>query len=741
VGALEFEAVFVCAVSTGCWINAEARRRKDAERNQMKFRRIGSLLSVVTLIAGVFCADSLLLAQTAYPMLMSTKPVAVQVGTTGEATVSSRYSLAGAYQVLVSGSGVEGEIVPPEMKPDAKPEDAKKPLEKLKVKFAAAKDAQPGVRDFRIATPTGVSTVGQVVVVLDPVVVETAGNDTAEKAQEIALPAAVCGAIEKNEDVDYFRFHANAGEFVTFRCRCARLEDRIHDLQTHADPIMTLRRADGSTLALAENRHYLADPSLAYRFEQAGDYLLEVRDIRYQGNQYWEYCLEISGRPLVETVFPLAVTAKQSESFELVGELVGHEPVTKWTVPALPTGVHAVELPLASGVTNPVGVIVSDLPLVKEVDTANDILPGAQLVTVPSGINGRIDREGDVDCFAFEAKKGEAFSVEVVARRAQSALDATIRVLDEKGKQLVLNDDLKLGKRNHADSWIENWVAPAEGKYVIEIRDVHLRGGAMYPYFIKLTKSEPYFELYLDSDKTLVTPGGAAALFVRIERKNGFAGEVQLAVDGLPRGVAASCGKILADKGQDGCIVLTADADASLQVANIRIMGTAVNKTAAGSQQDLAAGATSYQEIYLPGGGRGHWPVATHTLAVAAPADIRGISLSTYDVTLKPGESKKIEITIDRAPGFNVNVTLDMLMRHLNTTYANTLPPGVTLNDKDAKSLLTGSATQGYLTLTAAKDAATCEEQQCVVVAHVALNFVMKWTYASRPVTVRVVGK
>jgi non-canonical (house-cleaning) NTP pyrophosphatase len=701
----------------------------------MKLRRADWVLFIVIVTVGMLCAQQIAIAQTAYPMLMSTKPVAVQVGTTAEATVSSRYSLAGAYQVLVSGQGVKAEVE----SRDAKSGDAKKPLEKVKVKFTAAKDAQPGVRDFRIATPTGVSTVGQLVVVRDPVVVEAAGNDTVEKAQEIALPAVVCGAIEKNEDVDYFRFHAGAGEVVTFRCRCARLEDRIHDLQTHADPIMTLRRADGSTLALAENRHYLADPSLAYRFDHAGDYLLEVRDIRYQGNQYWEYCLEISGRPLVETVYPLAVAAKQTESLELVGELAGGEPMTRWSVPALTPVIHAAELPLVSGVTNPVSVIVADLPLVRESDAANDILPGAQLVTVPSGINGRIDREGDVDCFAFNAKKGEAFSVEVVARRAQSALDATLRILDEKGKQLVLNDDLRLGKRNHADSWIENWVAPADGKYTIEIRDVHLRGGAMYPYFIKLTRSEPYFELYLDSDKTLVTPGGSAALFVRIERKNGFTGEVQLSVDGLPSGVAASCGRILADKGQDGCIILQADGDANLQVANLRITGAAVNKTAADSSQSLTALATSYQETYLPGGGRGHWPVATHTLAIADPADIRGVSLSTYDVTLKPGESKKIEVTIDRAPGVNVNVTLDMLMRHLNTTYANTLPPGVTLNDKDAKSLLSGDATQGYLTLTAAKDAPACDEQQCVVVAHVALNFVMKWTYASRPVTVRVI--
>ena len=106
---------------------------------------------------------------------------------------------------------------------------------------------------------------------------------------------------------------------------------------------------------------------------------------------------------------------------------------------------------------------------------------------------------------------------------------------------------------------------------------------------------------------------------------------------------------------------------------------------------------------------------------------------------LQPGQSQKIEVTIDRSPGFTANVTLDMLMRHLNGVFANALPPGVTINDKEAKSLLAGSATQGFLTLTAAKDAPPVEKQQAVVLAHVALNFVMKWTYASRPVTISVI--
>src|SRR5207244_4890029 len=121
-------------------------------------------------------------AQTAYPMLMSLRPVGVQVGTTAEVTVSSRYTMAGAYQVLISGDGVTGEIVPPETKPD---DSAKKPaVEKIKIKVTAAAGALPGVRDVRLATPQGVSTVGQLVVVRDPVIAEGTSNDAPAKAQQ-----------------------------------------------------------------------------------------------------------------------------------------------------------------------------------------------------------------------------------------------------------------------------------------------------------------------------------------------------------------------------------------------------------------------------------------------------------------------------------------------------------------------------------------------------------------------------
>ena len=66
-----------------------------------------------------------------------------------------------------------------------------------------------------------------------------------------------------------------------------------------------------------------------------------------------------------------------------------------------------------------------------------------------------MDQEADIDCYVFEAKKGDKLSFEVVARRYQSSLDSIIRILDVKGKRLSENDDLKHGKQTYADSMIE----------------------------------------------------------------------------------------------------------------------------------------------------------------------------------------------------------------------------------------------------------------------------------------------
>jgi hypothetical protein len=685
------------------------------------------------LIAGLLLAASRTHAQTSYPMLMSCSPVAAQVGQSAECEIASRYSMFGAYQVLVSGEGVTGEVATP-----MQAQDGKRPeLTKLKVRFTVAPDAQPGVRSFRVATPQGVSTLGQLVIVRDPVAVEAGNNNTPDQAQSISLPATLCGVIERAEDVDCFRFSVEAGATLCFHVRAMRLQDRIHDLQQHVDPIIAIRNAAGSTLATSDNT-FAADPFLCQRFEQAGEYVLEIRDVRYQGNQFWQYCVEISDQPFVTTVYPLGVAPGVETTLGLIGSNL---PENRTLVLAVPSDVDAgpreMLLPLGDRPSNPVELIVTELPAVLEAPSENGSPQTAQPVAIPSGISGRIAGEADVDCFAFDAKKGERFELQVLARRHGSALDSILRVLHADGRPLAENDDLRIDKRTYPDSAIENWTAPADGRYVLEIRDLHLRGGDEFVYFLRAARAEPHFELFADTDKTLLTPGTSGVLFVSASRLNGFEGEILLTIEGLPAGVTAHCGRIPAGR-RDGCIILTAAAEAAPAVSPVVITGTAAHPAADGGAAELRVVARPYQETYLPGGGRGHWPVDSHVVSIGAASDLRGVKLSTHEVTLAPGGSQRIEVTIERAPGFSQNVQLDLLFRHLNSTYADTLPAGVTIDAKNSQTLLTGGQTTGHITLAAAARSAPIERQQVAVMANVSLNFVMKATYSSEPLLVTV---
>jgi hypothetical protein len=691
------------------------------------------MLSISAVIALPLLLPQFAAAQTGYPMIMSLKPTAVQVGTASEIEFHTRYSMFGAYQVLVSGDGVSGEVLHPEKKDGETPS-----LITMKVRFTVDASALPGVRDVKIATPQGISTVGQLAIVLDPVVYETSKNNTRDAATELPIPATACGVIEANEDVDYFKFNVEAGTELNFHVRCSRLQDRVHDMQRHADPMITLRNAMGGTVAASDN-HFFGDPFLSVKFDRAGEYFLEIRDVRYHGNKYWEYSVEVTNRPFVSNIYPIGLPINQKTKVELVGTSLPDDNQYEITLPAdTAAGPVWKQLSLQDVATNSVVAFATTQPVNLESDADNTTPEGSQQVTFPAGINGRISEDSDVDCFRFEAKKGEKYTFEVRARRYQSSLDPYLRIINLDGKRISENDDLKDFKRSFADSRIENWTVPADGEYAIEIRDMHLRGGDSYVYFIEATKAEPHFRLYADTDKTLLAPGSNGVVYVQLERKNGFTGDVQLHIEGLPEGVEAVCGRILPDKGRDGCIILRAAADAKLSVSNVRIFGTSTWKPADDAEPlELEAVASVYQEMYQPGGGRGHWPAETHTVSIGAPQDVRTVKLSEHDIILKPGESKKVEVTIERAEGFDKNVSLDMRFFHLSE-FCNTFPPGVKFDESKSSKLITGKNSTGHVVITAAADAAPVDRQLIPVTANVSLNFVMKTSFAADPLWVSV---
>src|SRR5438034_1202400 len=81
-----------------------------------------------------------------------------------------------------------------------------------------------------------------------------------------------------------------AGAALTFHMYCQRLQAKLTSMTYHADPLLALRNAAGTVLATNDN-FFGVDPLLHYRFATAGEYFLEVRDVRYHGYRSWDYAI------------------------------------------------------------------------------------------------------------------------------------------------------------------------------------------------------------------------------------------------------------------------------------------------------------------------------------------------------------------------------------------------------------------------------------------------------------------
>ena len=257
---------------------------------QGKFAMRVSVLFLIATMIALPVSPGRSEAQTSYPMITHIAPVALQRGKATEITVEGQMDFQGVYKALFEGSGITAEIVPavaPNAAPPAParktPPDQKPQTRSVKLKLTVAADAALGVREFRLASTLGISSIGQLVVVDDPVILENGDNNTREQANAITLPCVVSGRIEAVEDVDYFKFHAEAGQVLTFEVLCARLQDKIHDLQKHADPMLTLFDAQGRELA-ANDDSYFADPLLTFPVANTGDYTIQIRDAKYDGD-------------------------------------------------------------------------------------------------------------------------------------------------------------------------------------------------------------------------------------------------------------------------------------------------------------------------------------------------------------------------------------------------------------------------------------------------------------------------
>ncbi|MCA9087733.1 MAG: PPC domain-containing protein [Planctomycetaceae bacterium] len=507
---------------------------------------------------------------------------------------------------------------------------------------AVPADAPLGVHGLRVKTERGVSSLRLMLVDDLPTVAEAGGHQSPDKAQVVTLPAAIDGTID-NLSRDFYRFTVAAGQTVTFEVWSRRLGSPL-------DPVLILYAADGTELAYADDTPGLSsDAQAVHTFSEAGEYIIEVRDMQYRGSGNHFYRLRMGDFPALNTAVPASVVRGQETQVAFAGhDAAGTQPVSVLVPADSTTGTWSVAARKPEGTTHAfVSVAVSSGQEFTEQEP-NNAAEQSNRVDIGTRVHGRIDEPGDIDRFVFTATEGTKVEFIGMTRELGTPTDLSLRVLKPDGGQLATVDD------NGTSEGRVTATCAAAGDYTLEVRDLLHRGGPEFSYEVLITPQQPGFRLEAGSDTLNIPAGGVAAVAVSVVRVD-YGGEIALSAIGLPAGVTATPAYI--GPGTNAT-VMTFEASADCKVESfpaIQIVGTArIGEQEVQSQAEVQSAL------------RGQWNMTTvfpaqfrsaMTLATA-PAEKLSVRFEPAELQFKRGEKPKLKVIATRGEGLDEQITL-----------------------------------------------------------------------------------
>jgi hypothetical protein len=431
--------------------------------------------------------------------------------------------------------------------------------ETVTLQVTIAPRAAPGKRELRVATPQGLSNplvfcVGQLSEFTETESITAVQPNPNQPAQvqitqpptdmPITLPATVNGRIKPGlprpqarsgqpftpGEADRYRFQAHRGRQLVIAASARELIPYLADaVPGWFQAVLTLYDADGNELAYDDDYRFHPDPVIHFAVPKDGEYSIEIRDAIYRGREDFVYRMSIGELPFVTSAFPLGGRAGSRTTVHLTG----------WNLPANKMTMNAKgKAPGVYPLANPAVFMVDTLPEAFEKEP-NNSPAAAQRVKLPIIVNGRIDQPGDWDVFRFQGRAGEAIVAEVYARRLDSPLDSVLKLTDAKGRQVAFNDDYDdpgAGlETHHADSRILTTL-PATGTYYLSLGDAQQKGGPEYAYRLRIGAPRPDFDLRVTPSSINVSGGLTVPITVHALRKDGFSGDIALALKGAPIG-------------------------------------------------------------------------------------------------------------------------------------------------------------------------------------------------------------
>lgn len=471
-------------------------------------------------------------------------------------------------------------------------------------------DVQPGVHAIRIFSENGASRLFPVLVDPLPAQSSSGNNQSLATSQTVEFPIAIDGQID-NLSRRFYRFSVTSGQQLTFDVWAGRLGSPL-------DPIITLLRPDGQPIAYVDDTPGLnGDAQLVHQFEEGGEYVVELRDIQHRGGGNHFFRLRIDQGPLtLPTESSPVPETSQHETLE-------QEP--------------------------------------------NQDTEQATAVEIGSLVSGTFQSPGDIDLFRFSAGKDERLRITGITRQIGLPTDLVMRLLDSNGKQLAMVDD------TGTNEGILDATIPAEGEYLLELTELHGRGGSEFGYQIDLRRRTASFSLQASTDALNVPARGTTVVTVDAQRVD-YSGPIELSVENLPPGVT-SVRTVIGPGVNQAHLTLRSTAETpELALHNVRIIGRATQ-----NDRELHAEATVAESLRTPWNTLRFSSGNFRDAIVATVVPASGLSLSVEPQVLDLARTKKatIKITAERGDEITEAITLATLPDR------NPLPTGLTVAVKN----------------------------------------------------------
>ncbi len=396
-----------------------------------------------------------------------------------------------------------------------------------------AADAPPGIAWIRLLDTQSASPLMPVLLTQHPVVCEVEPNDPPGMATQLTLPVTAYGRLEKNGDVDLFRFSVKTGQQIVASVTANHL------LGYSMDPVLQLLDRSGNVLAQSDDDNQL-DPQIVFTASQDADLMIRMlafpetpdSTINFAGGEKYVYTLEVTTDGWLDHAFPLHPIGNGGPTrlfgwnlSEGIGPQLLHSGPSVDDRPG--DAFHYIVAPPATGT---VWLLPDMNPLPSFVEdglAADQVLPG------PCRIYGHIAKPREVDRFRVQLNAATTYVTSVQSRELGFELDSVVRVLSIDGKELARNDDS--GKRL-LDAAAEFKTGEAT-EYMIEVSDLADSGSLRHAYALTVEPQVPTVEASVDVDRIKLVPGKTEEVKVALQRVSGYNQRLKLTARGLPTGV------------------------------------------------------------------------------------------------------------------------------------------------------------------------------------------------------------